>query len=362
MNYKEHAILVRSKHNGKFESRVECCRVVGAALEACLRLAYRPAVGAIPVPLQFLTPEHITAVALRDVLPPGYHAPVQTWTTQVFPEDAQLALTVLRDGLSKLVSPPYNLEVNTCDHTGASTCPTAHDVILSTRLGSQSSLPSGLYSLEIKCREINDKKAFQWEQTLTSEAEPLWKAELQQHSNCLWQGRVLLLVCLPVPCHAGGYSLHASILGRHPEAKWERLWGWSGFGDAMIPSTHCQRPVAPPIAIEPRMPQVSSVEQKWVKLKGKFKKDGRWVKVSTFLAGVEGFCAAQVKRFIVGPGKQQWKLGLHGGRALIEGRHWSRRSGKRGGGGGSGHQPFYVTEECLAEVFKKYYWDKTIKD
>ena len=110
-------------------------------------------------------------------------------------------------------------------------------MLLFTGMGSKSCLADGLYSLEIRCREIMDKRAFPWEDTLTSEAEPLWKAELQQQTSCAWQARILLLAEFARPCHSDGYTLHASVLKKGLAPEWERLWGWSGFGKS-TPSTN----------------------------------------------------------------------------------------------------------------------------
>ena len=108
MDYKQHKILARSKKTGKFEedSRVRSCLSVGSGVEAYLRLAYRPAVGAMPVPLQFFKPEQVTTVALRDVLPPRYQRAARSWDPKDFPKDAQLTLKVAQGGLSELPSQP----------------------------------------------------------------------------------------------------------------------------------------------------------------------------------------------------------------------------------------------------------------
>ena len=68
----------------------------------------------------------------------------------------------------------------------------------------------------------------------------------------------------------------------------------------------------------------------------------------------------QTLRFVL-PGPQQWKLGDRG-RALAQDRDWFRRSGKRGGGAGSGYEPVYVEEEVLEQVFRKRYSNKQIKE
>lgn len=386
MDYKQHQILTRSKKTGKFEkdSRVDSCLIVGSAVEAYLRLSYRPAVGVMPLPLQFCKPCHLKSVDLRDVLPPEYERAVKSWPTKVSHKDAQLALDVLQDGLSKLMSPPYNLEVLTCDHGGATSCDTSHDSLLSTRMGSKSCLADGLYSLEIRCREVMDRRAFPWEDTLTSEAGPLWRAELEQQSSGVWQGRMLLLAEFARPCHSAGYTLHASVL-KKGATEWERMWGWSGFGAstsshrepvvanssrspcAKAKATAAAVPKARAVAVpkakaatHPRAP-APNVSERWRKVRSKFDRDGPWVKLTSFVSRIKGLCSGQTKRFVEGPGPHQWKVGVRG-RALVQGSDWSRRSGKRGGGAGSGYEPIWVKEDCLEEVFRKYYFNKEIMD
>ena len=201
--------------------------------------------------------------------------------------------------------------MSTCDHSGATSCETSHDVLLFTGMGSKSCLADGLYSLEIRCREIMDKRAFPWEDTLTSEAEPLWKAELQQQTSCAWQGRILLLAEFARPCHSDGYTLHASVLKKGLAPEWERLWGWSGFGKS-TPSTNERTIVntanragalpnaaGPPLVKAkakafaiPRAP-VPSVTEKWRKLRTKFNRDGQWVKLTSFVSGIHGLCSGR---------------------------------------------------------------------
>jgi len=93
------------------------------------------------------------------------------------------------------------------DHTGSSSCPTSHDVLMATRVGVPSCLVAGLYSVEFKCREVVNKRAFPWEETLTQEARALWAAELAKQERQRRQGKILLSACVPRPCHAVALAL-----------------------------------------------------------------------------------------------------------------------------------------------------------
>jgi len=193
MAYKRHEIRLRNPDTGKFEQdRVKACLVVGAVAEAALRAQYRPAVGVLPIPLVAQRPAMHRVVTLRDVLPDGCSKAKKTCEVTVHRQDAELALKVVRKGMSVFQQPPYNLEVCTVDHTGGSTCPTAHDLFMCTRVGLPSCLRQGLFSIELRCREVIDKKAFDWERTLTLESMPVWRAELQCRANkdSSLQGRI----------------------------------------------------------------------------------------------------------------------------------------------------------------------------
>jgi len=85
------------------------------------------------------------------------------------------------------------------------------------------------------------------------------------------------------------------------------------------------------------------------------------VKLASFLSDIQGVSSCQTKKLVAGPGPTQWKLAARG-RALVEDRDWSRRSGRRGGGACGGNAPIHVKEECLEEVLKNYYFNCQIKE
>ena len=358
MDYKRSKIVIRSK-NGCFENeRVSSCSVVGSLVEASLRLAYRPRVGEMPVPLSLQRPAHFPVVALRDVLPPGYQRAASSIDVKVYPADAELALAVAKDGVSKLQRPPYNLEVNAADHTGSTACRTAHDLVMSTRVGLASSLPAGLYSIEIRCREVIDRKAFPWEDTLTGEAMPLWAAELAAEQSACWSGRILIFAEFPRPCHSGAHSLHASIRQRDA-TRWNRLWGWAGFTAAM-PAQQAPAPKAQAKAVAKAVAKAAAVpaqilqtpQQKWRSLKARLPAVGDWIRLAAFLDELK-LPGNQVKRdFLSGP--RAWKLGTGRGRKLIVDREWAHKPG-RGGGGGPGRGPIHIKAGILEQIFLKYY-------
>ena len=281
MDYRRHVIRTRSK-NGKFEkNHVEACLVVGSLVEASLKRAYRPRPGTLPKPLVLQKAEHFPTATLKDVRPPGYERAVPTFDVQAHVDDGKLALCVTKDGVSTLQQPPYNLEVNAADHTGSSSCPTAHDVLMSTRLGVRSCLTVGLYSIEFRCREVESIRAFPWESTLTDEAMPLWLAEQSTEHGADLQGRILIFACFPKPCHAGSMSLHASICHRGSD-KWKRLWGWDGFKQTP-PTSLLESEIIPKrtsVSVRPS----PTPQQKWNLIRSRLSEspDG-WVKISQFL-------------------------------------------------------------------------------
>ena len=276
-----------------------------------------------------------------------------TLRVKVFPEDAELALRVSKDCVAKLQLPPYNLEVLTADHTGNSDCATAHDLLMSTRVGLSSCLPVGLYSVEIRCREVVDKQAFPWEKTLTEEAMPLWAAEVAAETSPFWKARILLFACFPRPCHAGGYSLHASI--RHTgSTRWERLWGWAGFKAASGPVPKAKAKAASAATSAPTaMPSQRTTQQKWQKIKLKLSVAGGFVQLTQFLQEL-GLPSNQAKRDYI-TGRNAWRLGEGRGRALAVRKDWDHKLGSRGGGAGRGHGPLHVQLKCLEQIFTKYY-------
>ena len=232
VDYKTACILVRSLKTGEFdENRVGSCHVIGVVAEASLKLAYRPKVGCLPCPVLLQSSEMFPNVDFHDVLLQGETKARNTLNVKVYPKDAVRALSLLRDLLTKLQSYPYHLEVLSVDHTGGTSCPTAHDILASPRIGASSCLEPGLYSIELRCREVKSMMHFDWEGVLTSEAVPLFAAEQRKKRKTVeakLSGRILAFARFPSPCHSRPETLQASIY-YGSSAGWQRLWGWSGF-------------------------------------------------------------------------------------------------------------------------------------
>ena len=358
MDYKTHAIQMRNRETGLFAGDlVDSCQVVGAVVECSLRTAYRPQPGILPVPLVVQDVALFPRVIFKDVLPPRHSEPCRTHAVQVYPTDAELGLKIVRGILERLQSDPYRLEVATVDHTGNSTCNISHDILLNTRVGGQSCLQAGLYSLEIRCRNVGSKTAFPWETTLSSECMELWRAELQ--SKARLQGRILVFACCMQPCPSGSMTLNGSINYNGRDDGWSRLFGWAGFS---VPKPRQQHPstivenvgvvAAPEVA-----PRVSNVRAniveagsvQWAKKQAKLETvEGEWVKLASFLKAV-GKLSGQAKRdFLEGP--SAWKVGPGKGNKLVKKTHWDNRSGNRGG-----KPPLCVKRAVLEQIFYKYY-------
>ena len=112
MDYKKNAIQVRNPKSKKFEGDVvDSSLIIGAVVEASLKMAYRPLPPDIPTPISLQSASVHKTVLLKDVIPPGYTSAQRTWDVKVFPRDAELAIVIVKDALSSLMGAPYNLEV-----------------------------------------------------------------------------------------------------------------------------------------------------------------------------------------------------------------------------------------------------------
>lgn len=354
VDYKDICILTRNVRSKTFEEDcVGPCNVIGAVCEVSLRVAYRPEVDSLPCPLALQTSGFFPSVTLHDVLPQGETRARQTLAVKVYPRDAERALAVVRSVVSKLQHDPYNLEVLTVDHTGGSTCQSAHDLLMTPRLGTTSCLASGLYSVELRCREIKDRKAYDWEGVLTREALPLLVAEQRKKrrkTEPLLHGRIVVLACFPRPCHSGPESLHASI---SYGSGWERLWGWSGF-KTPVPLEASPKPKAKAKAAATKRASgrnaPSDVVSPQVRLQQLFAKPGMqsdWVKLVCFLKHLK-LPRSQARRdYLEGP--YAWRTGARKAK-LSEPADWMQKPGNRGG-----VPPIFVRRAKLEEVFLKYY-------
>jgi hypothetical protein len=361
MNYKEHAIRVKDPKTGHFNAghTVGSSLVVGAVVEAALKLAHRPSPNELPVQIALQTPHMHETVCLKDVIPPG-SSRQQNCKVKVFPKDASLALDILVNFLGKLMDGPYNLEVLTVDHSNNSSCTTSHDIIMATRSVGRSCLPSGAYSVEVKCREVQSKTGFSWYDTLTSESMPLWRAELCDVSSCKragLKGRVLVFACMARPCHAGSTSIHAAVNYTDKQEGWQLLFGWEGFdkGEKLkrkrASSTSSSSSSPPVVAI------AEAPVTQWQKLAHKLIADGDYYKLTSFCRGLRPKLNDKqaTRDYIQGP--NAWRLGRGGrdrrGSKLVEGTHWVRRKGH-----GGGIPATFVRKQDLEQVFYKYFAKK----
>jgi hypothetical protein len=356
VDYAARCILVRDRKSGTFEDdRVGSCLVVGAVAEASLRLAYRPEADCLPFPLALQTAALFPSVSLRDVLLQGETRASKTLEVKVKAKDADLALAVVRSAVSKLQHGPYNLEVMTVDHTGGSSCLSAHDLLMTPRLGVASCLAAGLYSIELRCREVVDKKAFDWEGVLTKEALPLLTAEQQKkrkRTEPLLRSRILVFACFPCPCHSAPESLHASITYG---SGWERLWGWSGFRPLALPSTRPMPQVKAKAKAQPRPAAATAATRPatapsvlWERLLAKQGMEGTWVKLADFCRHLKLPRNKAKRDYLEGP--TAWRVASRSGGKLRYPEDWSERPGNRGG-----IPPIFVRREKLEEVFLKYF-------
>ena len=278
-------LLVKPPEGGNGRVPLGVCCLLGKVVEAALRLAYRPAAGQLPTPLQCQAARDLLEVRLSDVLQEGRRQP-SCVTVKVPQGLADLAIRIARDVVGKLQAAPFNLEVLAVDHTGSSSCPVAHDLLMCPRPAVATCLEQGLHSVEVKCREVLNRLAFPWEERLTDEALPLFSAELLRDARHL-KSRILVFVSLPRPCTSGPFATHASIF--HAGADdWVRLWGWAGFrASPQPPARASPKPKAapaprrsPPKSKAAPAPHLSlTTDQKWEMLLAKLHvEDGCWVR------------------------------------------------------------------------------------
>ena len=195
LNYKAVVLLTRNKQGAFDGEKVGSCQVVGKAVEVSLKLAYRPAIGVLPVPLRLQTSSLLPVVALHDIRLPGSQRASKSVDVKCFPSEAEKAIEINKAGLKKLMGPPWHLQVLTADHTGPAG--KSHDILMCPMSwwGLKSTLPDGIYSIEIKCREFSRPELFDWQAVLTEEAEPMWKQERAvAREPVQLMGRILLLV------------------------------------------------------------------------------------------------------------------------------------------------------------------------
>ena len=279
---------------------------------------------------------------------------------KVHPEDGRMSIKISRAILSTFLQAPYQLEVLTTDHTGP-TGKEAHDLLLSTRLGSASKLAPGLYSLECVCREVVSPRAFDWAGVLSSEAAELWHAE-KHHNPWLWQGRILVLVQMTRPCHQGGFSLHGLLLRKGTD-DWERLFGWAGFARKPLrgeagPAASASASTTPPAAAAAQRTSKAAQWQHVIRtLSGPtyaplLGADER-VQLTTSLK-LMGKPSQQAKRYVDGSSKNMaWVKS--DGKKPARTQDWKHMAGRRGGGQAGSGGPIHCKVAFLKDVFMKHH-------
>ena len=84
-------------------------------MEASLKLAYRPQVGRMVVPLVVQSASNLTSVVFKDVKLARERRVVKRLAAQVFPDDAAIALRIVTESMKRLQKHPYNLKVCATD-------------------------------------------------------------------------------------------------------------------------------------------------------------------------------------------------------------------------------------------------------
>lgn len=371
MNYRKEKLFVKAPGSRSSDDRVllEDCCVLGKTVESSLSLAYRPKVGALPIPLACQSANDLRCVDITNVKKEGGHK-ARTESIAIPKKIAEKALLINAD-IQKLLR-SMGAEVLTVDHSGGSKVPTAHDILVTPSIGSaSSSLEKGLHSFEVRVREIESKKAFDWEGTLTNEALPLFRAELQTKEGArLLKSRILVLVQVPRPCLSGNHEIHTTIcksiqlasLDTCSQPKWARFSSWAGFrkiGDSGSANGGARfdakpaglaMPAVRRSAIPPR-PSLSPA-QKWAMLLGRLPapEEGRWIKLALFLHQVQE-PAGHTMRYLSPDEKKCWTFAR--GRVPKVRKDFVKRKGGRGGGAGDGIP--YCSKDFLEEVFLRHY-------
>lgn len=345
MNYKTEELKCTS---GPITTAV----AVGKAVELSWRLSYRPAIGLLPIPVEFQTPKHLPHVTFSQVVTNNVGRPHASLDVKLFPQDAQKAIDIASAILAKFTQAPYNLQVHTTDHTGPSGRE-AHDLLLSCRPGSGGRLDPGLYSLECVCREVIDPRAFDWAGVLSKEAAGLWEAENKQ-GLC---GRILCLVQMTRPCHRGDHHLHALIL-KKGNVLWEKMFGWAGFslacvapGENVAATATPSRPKPPAAAPTPAVTD----DQKWKLLCKTMQSHGHdgWWALTDFLVAVKEN-KRHGSRFVDGKSRKKTWVLADGRRPVLK-KDWMKKASSRGGGDDG---ILFCTNEFLKAVFVQKYAKK----
>ena len=139
-DYKTSNLMRKAKEGEQFaDYRIDSSVVVGILVEAILRLCYKPSVGQLPVPVAEQTHAQHSVVSITRVLAPSKKT-AATLLVGATVRDFELAQDIALGILKRLAD--NRLAVLTADAR-------KHDLLCLE--GTQS---KGLWSVEIKCREV----------------------------------------------------------------------------------------------------------------------------------------------------------------------------------------------------------------
>ena len=126
MDYLKKNLSCKARNGRKID--ITAYVVIGKAVECCWKLAYRPEVGFLPIPVEVQRPFDIQTVTFsRLYLDDAW---IGRKPVLVHEKDAVMALKIAREVMCVFFAPPYSMQVLTSDYSGPSRSE-AHDLLLS---------------------------------------------------------------------------------------------------------------------------------------------------------------------------------------------------------------------------------------
>jgi hypothetical protein len=384
--------LVCRKRDNQTLSKVKASLVVGKAVEELWKLAYQDK-GSSLIALAAQRHSDLPAIYFSNLF--RSDQALGRCLVVVYLYDFTLAWRIATAVVDCLTGRPWFLQILRVDFQGSSGHPGSHDLVLTTSTVQRSELRNGatgyVYSLELKCRQVGSPIAFNWAETLATEARPFWEAEKAQGAH-LWGGRILILAQLGKPCHtedgAGLFSLHALVL-YSGSTHWEKLFGWDSFDlpASIMGANHAQlqprrhqrlqqqpaeaapaaalpdppdpgpapAPGPPPPPAPPAAAAVPSREDQLDAVLNdagytSFSSAPTWLRLGTVLKHLPKGNPRTAHRYVEqGEGNVTWLLG---GTAPRKGIDWDHMRGDKGGGDKkTGHGPIHVKKAFLKRVY-----------
>jgi hypothetical protein len=351
MDYRKANLQKRNQKGTFVGNRLTSAHMVGKLLESCFMVVFSPSKKRLPqAPATVTSGDHSDSITFVDTLVSG-EAHARSVAVAARLEDKELAIKMFRQVLGKLQGRPLFLQIHSVDHVcSAAAFNGSHDLLASPFPGLDSRLSPGVYSVELRCREIVERqpRTFNWQDTLEEEALPLLTAELNRDTTAL-KGRMLILVEMNKPCHGGSFSVHGSLYATGGP-RWTNLFGWSGFK-----RTRQEQPGAANSRQE--QPRASSQEQpraprptraaEWLQVVPKLRAASGWVVLSRFLKEVNK-PSNQTMRYLEGDRDCMWKSAT--GRKPRRSIDWELIP-VRGRGGGQGEGAVHCHVDFLKHVF-----------